>query len=149
MINQNDVLLLLSQLSKEGLDTSEETKKLLSSTNIPLSTLKFLNNNRQLDVTAFYERLRSNYNQKKSPLYINIMKEVEDPQKLITTLCALLLQINLFARHVSDRVSFLRWARAQEIADALSMYFSASDLAASVNLIKAIKTDIKVFESLR
>ena len=77
MISKNDLLLLLTELEDKGLDVSAMTQKLFSTSSIPLDVVKFINDNRQLDLTAFYENLRRNYNKKKSKLYISIVKEIE------------------------------------------------------------------------
>ena len=74
-ITKSDCLLFLKDLENKGLDTKPYVNKVLKSDNIDLDVLKFINENRQLDVTKFYEKLRKSYNQKKSKLYINIVKE--------------------------------------------------------------------------
>ena len=102
MISKNDCLLLLGKLKDEGIDTKEATTKLLTSPSIPIDVIKFINDNRQLDLTSFYTKLRKSYNNKKSNLYINIVKEVEDPTKVLTTLASLNLQILLFSKEVSN-----------------------------------------------
>ena len=71
MVSKNDLLLLLTELEDKGLDVSAMTQKLFSTTSIPLDVVKFINDNRQLDLTTFYENLRKNYNKKKSKLYIS------------------------------------------------------------------------------
>ena len=97
MIDRSDVLLLLADLSKTGVDTKEEIRKLYSSSTIPLSALKLINNNRTLDLVNFYDKLRKAYNDKKSKLYINIMRSnentIKDANTVLTTLSALLNQI--------------------------------------------------------
>jgi hypothetical protein len=93
MINKNDCALLLSKLKDEGIDTQKEVIKLFQSKEVPIEIIKFINDKRQLDLTSFYNKLRKSYNNKKSNLYINIVKEVEEPTKVLTTLSALNLQI--------------------------------------------------------
>ena len=78
MISKNDLLLLLADIKSKGIETKDETTKLLTSNTIPLDVVKFINDNRQLDVAKFYEKLRKSYNAKKSNLYINIVKEIEN-----------------------------------------------------------------------
>ena len=48
---------------------------LLNGSSIDFEILKFIYKNTSIDVLEFYEKLRKNYNNKKSSLYINIMKE--------------------------------------------------------------------------
>ena len=69
MLTKNDLLLLLSDLEEKGLDVKNQENQLFRSNGIPREVLKFINDNRQLDVCNFYELLRANYNKKKSPLY--------------------------------------------------------------------------------
>ena len=56
MISKNDCYLLLSEINARGTDTSAPIKELMSSTSPTLSVIKFINDNRQLDLTAFYEK---------------------------------------------------------------------------------------------
>ena len=65
MISKNDCLLLLADIKNKGIDTTEPLKELLNSNTLPLSVIKFINENRQLDLAAFYEKIRKNYNKKK------------------------------------------------------------------------------------
>ena len=149
MITKNDCYLLLSELEMNGIDTSVPIKELMSSTSPTLEVIKFINDNRQLGLTNFYEKIRKSYNNKKSKLYINIMKEIEQPQDVLVTLSSLLTQILLFAKDVEDRQMFLRHSRADEISKVLTGYFRDFDLTNCVKLIKLIKVDIKALESIK
>ena len=148
MITKNDCYLLLSELNEKGLDTSNAIKDLMSSSSPSLEVIKFINDNRQLDLTAFYEKLRKSYNNKKSKLYINIVKEIEQPQEVVVTLSSLLTQILLFSKDVEDKNMFLRHSRADEITKVLYAYFTNFDLTNCVKLIKLFKIDIKALESI-
>lgn len=68
-----------------------------------MEVLKFINNYKPFDLINFYEKLRKSYNNKKSTLYINIMKEVEDPQTVLTTLNSYSLQALLFSKDLEDK----------------------------------------------
>ncbi len=149
MITKNDCYLLLSELNENGLDTSNAIKDLMSSNSPPLEVIKFINDNRQLDLTLFYDKLRKSYNNKKSKLYINIMKEIEQPQELLITLSSLLTQILLFAKDTDDRQMFLRHSRADEITKVMNRYFIDFDLTGCIKLIKLFKVDIKALESIK
>ena len=148
MITKNDCYLLLSELNERGIDTSIPIKDLMSSNSPSLEVVKFINDNRQLDLTKFYKKLKKSYNNKKSKLYINIMKEIEHPQEVLTTLSSLLTQILLFSKESEDRQMFLRHARTDEITKVLSGYFKDFDLTNCVKLIKLIKIDIKALETI-
>ena len=149
MITRNDCLILLKDLEEAGLDTTNSIRELISSREIPMSVIKFINDNRQLNLTDFYERLRKNYNNKKSNLYINIVKEIEDTNEVITTLSALFLQIMLYSKNIENKQMFLKHARAEEINKVLAMYLKYQDLTNCIKLIKIIKADIKALESIR
>lgn len=94
-LNKNDLLLLLAEMKSQGVEVQPQIQSLVNSATLPFEVLKFINERRPLEVTEFYDHLRRNYNQKKSALYKNIVKEVEDPKEVLTTLSALLTQIVL------------------------------------------------------
>ena len=148
MITRNDCYLLLAEINEKGIDTSAQIKSLMSSTSIPLDVIKFLNDNRQLDLTSFYEKIRKSYNNKKSKLYINIVKEVENPQDVLTTLSSLLTQILLFTKSADDKQMFMRHSRAQEISQVLHNYFKDYNLTDCVKLLRLIKADLKALENM-
>lgn len=148
MISRNDCYLLLSDLKSKGIDVDEQFNNLVSSAKLPISVIKFINDNRGLDLTAFYKKLRKSYNHKKSTLYINIVKEIEDPNKVITTLASLLLQILLYSKDVENKQMFLRHARADDIVKVLDLYFSNYDLTNSIKLLRLIKADLKALENI-
>jgi len=103
MITNTDCILLLAELEEQGnSEAGELIEKVASKSNVDLSVLKFINKNRPLEVLNFYELLRKNYNKKKSNIYINIVKEIEKPDEVLTTLSALLTQILLFAKKLDD-----------------------------------------------
>ena len=149
MISKNDCYLLLADLQSKGIDTDAQIKELISSNNIPLSVIKFINDNRQLDLSKFYERLRKNYNNKKSSLYINIVKEIDEPNEVLTTLSAMLTQILLFSKTVENKQMFLRHARAEDICKVLKIYFSTYDLTNCLKVLRIIKADLKALESIK
>lgn len=148
-ITKNDCLLLLTKMQEDGVDTKAQVNKLFSTPGIPLDVLKFINNHKQLDVISFYERIRKNYNNKRSKLYINIMKEIDDPEEVITTLSALLTQIILTSEKVDNKKLFLNNARAGEITRVLNNYFNTFDVESARKLLYLFKCDIKALESIR
>lgn len=149
-IQKNDLILLLTDLGeKQNIDVSKQIRQILKSNTIDLDVLKFINDNRQLDLAAFYENLRKNYNHKKSVLYINIVKEISEPNDVLVTLSAMLTQILLFSRKTSDRPLFLKHARAEEISKVLTNYFITWDLKPCIKLLQLIKADLKCLESIK
>lgn len=150
MVTKNDLILLLTEMEESGIDVEKYLLKASISNNINLEVLKFINDNRQLDVANFYEMIRKNYNTKKSPLYKNIVKEeLKDSKDVLTTLSALNLQILLFAKKLDDDKMFLKHSRAEEITRVLNTYYRNYDLIPCFKLLKLIKADLKAFESIK
>jgi len=151
MITKNDLILLLTDLQENGVDVDKYLLSTITSSNINIEALKFINDNRQIDLAKFYELLRKNYNDKKSPLYKNIVNEkIEDnPTEVLTTLAALNLQILLFAKKLDNNEMFLKHSRAEEITRVLNNYYKTYDLIPCFKLLKLIKADLKVLESIR
>lgn len=149
MIQKNDLVLLLTELEKNGVDgASQQIKNVLTTPNIELSTVKFINDNRPLEIVQFYEKIRKNYNSKKSPLYKNIVKDVEDIEDILTTLHAYALQVNLFSKKLENKQLFFKHARAEEVTRVLNTYYSNYDITPALKLIRLIKADIVAFETV-
>jgi len=147
MITKNDCLSILVKLSDTGVaGVDTYMKKLLVSRTVPMEVLKFISDNRGLEVSHFYEMLRKSHNQKKSPLYTNILKEIEDPQEVITTLSCLLTQILLYGKKLDNRDQFFREVRAEELTRVLNNYFKTGLYEDCLNIIKVIKADLLVLE---
>lgn len=149
MLTKQDLLLLLTDIEDSGINVDNQITRLLRSETITYDTLKFINDNRQFDVSVFYELLRKNYNHKKSTLYINLVKEeLENPNEALVTLSALNLQIILFAKKLSDNKMFLKHSRAEEITRVLNNYYKTYDLIPCLKLLKLIKADLVAFEQI-
>jgi hypothetical protein len=150
MVTKTDLILLLTDMQSEEINVDSYLRSAMMSQGINLDVLKFINDNRQLDVAKFYELIRKNYNLKKSSLYKNIVKEeVRNPDDVLTTLAALNLQILLFAKNLKNNEMFLKHSRAEEITRALNNYYKTYDLIPCFKLLKLIKADLKAFESIR
>ena len=150
MLTKNDLIILLSDLEASGKDVSKYLTKSMLTEGIDMNTLKFINDNRQLDVAQFYELIRKNYNHNKSSLYKNIVNEnLKDPEDVLTTLAALNLQILLFAKKLENNEMFLKHSRAEEITRVLNNYYKTYDLRPCNKLLHLIKADLKAFESIR
>lgn len=151
MITKTDLLLLLTELQEQGVDTAADIKYLMSAKSIPLDLLKKINQDRQLDVARFYEKLRASYNNKKSKLYINIMRSdentISDPNTILTTLSALLNQALQFK--ADDKVMFFKHVRTSEIVQVLDIYFKTFNIKPALKLLTLYKADIKAFESMK
>lgn len=150
-ITRTDCLLLLTQLQDDGIDVKEQISTLIKEKSPTIEIINFINNNRQLELTQFYEKLRKNYNKKKSKLYINIVRDnlSDNPQEVLTTLASLNLQILLFAKTLENSDMFLRHARFKEINQCLLNYANTKDLISCQKLLRAVKADLKCLESFK
>ena len=149
MITKNDCLTSLVSLEDKGININNPMKKLITSKEIPLDVLKFILDNRGIEVANFYEMLRKKHNQKKSPLYHNIVKDITDTDEIITTLACLLVQINLYSNKlITNKEIFLREVRAEEITRVLNNYYSTGQFDQCLALIKLLKTDLTVLEHI-
>jgi len=133
MITYSDVILLLTDLQDNGIDVKEYLNKVISTNQIDIDTLKFINDNRELDLTRFYEKIRKSYNNKKSNLYINIMKEIEDTTTVVTTLNSYALQIVLFSKDVNNLSQFYKFSRLEDVYKCLYHYSKTFDLVPCLN----------------
>lgn len=149
MLTKNDLVLLLADIEESGKNVDTYIAKILKSEVIPYDVLKYINDNRQFDVSVFYEVLRKNYNKKRSNLYINLVKEeLNNPIEALITLSSLNLQILLFAKKLDDNSMFLKHSRAEEITRVLNTYYKTYDLIPCLKLLKLIKADLVAFEHI-
>ena len=147
MITKNDCLSILTKLDESGISgVNPYVRKLVVSREIPLEVLKFISDNRGLEVSKFYEMLRKSHNQKKSPLYTNILKEISDPEEIIVTLSCLLTQITLYGKKIESKEQFYREVRAEELTRVLNNYFKTGLYEECLMLMKVIKSDLLVLE---
>lgn len=147
MISREDLFLLLGDLEEKGINTNKYIQKIISTNDIDIETIQFINSTRRLDLCNFYEKLRKSYNEKKSKLYINIVKEnFTNLDNILTTLSSLLTQILLYSKQVEDREMFLRHSRADEIVKVLEIYFNTYNYDKCIQLLKIIKCDLKLLE---
>jgi hypothetical protein len=146
MITKNDCMSILIKLEDRGVNIDNYMRKLVVSKEIPLEVLKFISQHRGIEVADFYEMLRKKHNQKKSPLYLNIVKEVSTLDDVITTLVCLLTQITLYSNKLDNKDSFLKEVRAEEITRVLNEYFKEGTYDTCIALLKIIKSDLLVLE---
>lgn len=150
MLTKEDLLLLLDEIEQRGIDVKNYPYKLMMNDRIPPEILKFVNDNRPLEINNFYEMLRKNHNKKKTPLYKNLVKsEFDSNKEALITLASLHLQILLYAKKLEDETLFLKHSRAEEITQVLNNYYRTYDLIPCLKLLKLIRNDMKCFELLR
>ena len=149
MLQQKDLILLLTELEEKGVEgTAQQLKSVITSKNIDLNVLKFINEHRPFEIAQFYEKLRKNHNEKKSPLYKNIVSDIEDVEEIITTLHAYSLQVNLFSKHLENKQLFFKHARAEEVTRVLNNYYTNYDITSALKIIRLIKADLIAFETV-
>ena len=149
MITKNDCLTILVALEDKGVNIDSQMRKLVTNKEIPMEVLKFILDNRGIEVANFYEMLRKKHNQKKSPLYHNIVKDIVDTDEVITTLACLLVQIALYSNKLtSNKEIFQREVRAEEITRVLNNYYSSGEFDQCLALLKLLKTDLLVLEHI-
>lgn len=151
MVTKNDLIILLTDMQKSGVDVNGFVKKVALSKDIPLDVVKFINDNRSLSVANFYELLRKKNNYKKSDLYKNIVKEVDDPNKALSTLASFALQTVLFGNKLEDKekLMFYKHVRAEEVTRVLNNYYKTLDLTEVVKILRLIKIDLKTLEMIK
>ena len=150
MLTKNDCLLLLGELQENGVDVKIPTSNLIKSTSIQTDVLKFINRYKPFDLLNFYDRLRVNYNKKKSKLYKEIVQiDEKEPKDILITMSSLLTQILLYSNTVTDKAQFLKHSRATEISKVMTNYFTTYDLTLCVKLLNLIKADLKALESIK
>lgn len=151
MLQKTDLILLLTTIQEEHpeLDVRDYIDSTIRTQGINLEVLKFINEVRPLEVRNFYEKLRKSYNDKRSNLYINIMKsdETELKQTMIV-LTSLLNQIMIFADKVEDKQLFLKHARADELCKAVLVYLTKYDIQPAVKLLQLVKADLKTLQEI-
>lgn len=140
---------VLVALEDKGVNINTPMRKLVTAKEIPMDVLKFILDNRGIEVANFYEMLRKKHNQKKSPLYHNIVKDITDPDEVVTTLACLLVQITLYSRKLtSNKEIFQREVRAEEVSRVLNNYYATGTLDSCLALIKLLKSDLLVLEHI-
>lgn len=150
MLQKTDLLLLLTDIQENEpeLDVKDYVDQVIRTPGISLEALKFINAHRLLDVTEFYEKLRKSYNQKRSNLYINIMKSDETELKnVMIVLTSLLNQIMIYADKAQDKQMFLKHARADELCKAILIHLNTYDIQPAVKLLQLVKADLKTLQS--
>lgn len=153
MIDKYSCLILLNDIKEKGINVDKQIKLLTMSNQIPLEVLKFINDSEPIELCKFYEKLRKSYNNKKSTLYKNLMKDdfsasPNDIQEIPIILSSYALQLVIFSKTVENKTLFFKFGRLEEVYRCLLNYSTTYDLSLSIKLLQLIKADIKVLESI-
>lgn len=145
MLTNRDCILLLSDINDN--QANDLINTIIETNKISQEVLSYIHSKRPLSIIGFYEYLRKSYNKKHSKIYINIVKEIDNPNDVLTTLSSLLTQILLYSNRLEDdRILFLNHSRANEITEVLNNYFETYDITKAIRLLKLIKADLMAFE---
>lgn len=150
MMSKTDCLSILVSLEDRGINIDTQMKKLLVAKEPPLEVVRFIANHQGIEVANFYEMLRKRYNKKKSPLYKNILDlRADDTDELLVVLSCFLVQINLYAKKLSDKTTFLEEVRAEEITRVLNDFYKTGNTEGCVAVLRLLKSDLMVLEYIR
>lgn len=148
MLTKNDCMSILVDLENTGLHINDQMRALLSSKEIPLEVLKFIVSNKGVEASNFYEFLRRKHNEKKSKLYTNLLRDLDDEFDIITTLSSLVTQIFLHGSKIENYSKFYREIRLEEILRVLHEYSETEQVESCKKVLSLIKSDLMVFEYL-
>jgi hypothetical protein len=77
------------------------------------------------------------------------VKDITDPEEVITTLSCLLVQIALYSKKLqSNKDIFRREVRAEEISRVLNNYYATGTLEDCLTLLRLLKSDLIVLEHI-
>ena len=148
MITKTDCLLQLFEMREKGFNVNNEIKQLMAMEQPTVEIIKKINDNMELNVRKFYEKLRKSYNSGHSKLYINIVKVNDiEPKEVVCALASLQLQILLFNKNLEDP-AFLRNARFDEISKCLLNYYKTGDIINCQKLLGFVRADLKLLEEI-
>lgn len=148
MITKTDCLLQLFELRDRGVNVNNEIRTLVAADKPSVEIIKKINDNMELNLRKFYEKLRKSYNNGNSKLYINIVKVNDiEPKEVVCTLASLQLQILLFNKSLDDS-AFLRNARFDEISKCLLNYYKTGDIINCQKLLGFVRADLKLLEEI-
>lgn len=129
-------------------------KALLLDNKLTEELLSYMIKEQGLEVRNFYEYLRKQYNNRRSKLYKNLVREDfldQNVSEKVIVLTSLLQQITLHCKHLDSKRaqdSFLKQSRADEILESLHSYFSAGNEEYINQVLKLIQIDLKVIEMM-
>lgn len=147
MITKLHAMTLLFDMKKRGMDVDEDIKYLMTHSDPTLDIIRKINDNIDLSIRAFYDKLRKSYNNGHSKLYINIVKENDlEPKEVLCTLGSLQLQILLFNKTLDNDPFFLGNARFNEICDCFKEYYNSGNIIPCRDLLNMFKVDLKFLE---
>ena len=149
MLQNNDLVLLLTELEAEGdTEASKFIYNIVGQSTVSLDALKYINNHRHLDVVDFYEGLRKSYNNKKSKLYKNLLKDELSVNDSLATLHSFALQLFLYSKKLEDsnKLMFYKHIRAEEITRVLNDYYKTYNISSIFKMMRLLRADLVAFE---
>ena len=150
-ITKQDCLSLLFDMrsnNKNLAQTDTYISSLIKNQSPTMEIIKYIYDNVGFEAANFYEKLRKSYNNGRSKLYINIVKDDLEGKDILTCLGSLNQQILIYNKNIDDN-SFLRQVRFEEIQKAFLNYMKTGDLIPCQQLLHLFKADLKIFEEMK
>lgn len=150
MITKNDTILLITEIQNNGVDCTQALKRATLESQVSLETLKFIDDNRPLDLKQFYEKLRKSYNEHHSKLYKNIVSFDADVEinEVPAILNSYTMQVLLFSKSLQNKQLFFKFSRLEEVYRCLHYYSKTYDLIPCVKMMNLLRADIKTLEEI-
>lgn len=150
MLSKLDVYQILFEMKAQNIQGAEENIKLISkSVEVPLDVIRYINDNRSLQITEFYEDLRRKSNTKASKLYKNLMKEDKQPQEVLKTASSYVTQVLIRAEQLDlqERTIFYDNSRVKQISEGIHNYFNNGEIRSLLDVLTTVRKDIKILEN--
>ena len=88
-IAKQDCMSLLFEMRSKGIECDNYIAKIIKEGTPSLDIIKFIYNNVGFEAANFYEKLRKSYNEGRSKLYINIVRDDLEGKDILTCLGSL------------------------------------------------------------
>lgn len=149
MLNKQECYKILLDLRSQGVNVNRQIGLLAGAPTVPNEVIKFINENRALNVTEFYKVLRKKSNSTKNKLYKELVAETQQPIDKVKALSSFITQGIIAGEKLDpmERENFFEALRLADCAQALMKYFTNSEIQPILETVLLIKNDIKILEN--
>lgn len=150
MLSKNTCYKILLEMRDDGQNVTRYINLVSSNTIVPKEVIQFINNQRPLKVTEYYDELRKLHNKKHVKLYKELLEESRDDiQRMTKVLSSYITRALIYTENMDgqDKFNFLENARIPDCSVALSKYFIDKDDSLIKETFDLIRTDIKILEN--